>query len=453
MEDNLDQLNPIYMMANSGARGSFKQIRQLAGHARPDGQPEGRDHRAADQGQLHGGPDGARVLHLDPRRPQGPRRHRAAHRRLGLPDAASGRRRAGRDHPRRRTAAPRSTSRSPLLRGRRRRRTTNADRPRRGAGASRPSAAARCSSKGQEIDARGAGRDRRGVRGRARQGRADHRPGPLGAQVRGAHRRVPGLLRPLAGLRQAGPDRRRGGHHRRAVDRRAGHAADHADVPHRRRRRRGHHARPAARRRAVRGAQAQGPGEDRRGRRQGRRSRTPTRRSPSSSPTTPARSTATRSRAARACSSTRARRSRPGTQLNEGSLYPHELLAHPRPDRDRAVPRQGGPGGLQVPGRGHQRQAHRADRAPDAQEGAGRPEGRHRPAAGPVRRPPRATRASTTTVKKARRRAGPGRGDHPRHHQGLAGHGLVPVGGLLPGDHQGAHRRGARGQDRPPQRA
>jgi DNA-directed RNA polymerase subunit beta' len=31
MEANLDKLNPIYMMANSGARGSFKQIRQLAG--------------------------------------------------------------------------------------------------------------------------------------------------------------------------------------------------------------------------------------------------------------------------------------------------------------------------------------------------------------------------------------------------------------------------------------
>jgi DNA-directed RNA polymerase subunit beta' len=31
MENNLDELNPIYMMANSGARGSFKQIRQLAG--------------------------------------------------------------------------------------------------------------------------------------------------------------------------------------------------------------------------------------------------------------------------------------------------------------------------------------------------------------------------------------------------------------------------------------
>ena len=31
MQSNLDELNPIFMMANSGARGSFKQIRQLAG--------------------------------------------------------------------------------------------------------------------------------------------------------------------------------------------------------------------------------------------------------------------------------------------------------------------------------------------------------------------------------------------------------------------------------------
>ena len=31
MRGNMWQLNPIFMMANSGARGSFKQIRQLAG--------------------------------------------------------------------------------------------------------------------------------------------------------------------------------------------------------------------------------------------------------------------------------------------------------------------------------------------------------------------------------------------------------------------------------------
>ena len=67
------------------------------GHARPDGQPEGRDHRASDQGQLHGGPVGAGVLHLHPRRPEGARRHRAADGRLRLSDAAPRRRRPGRD--------------------------------------------------------------------------------------------------------------------------------------------------------------------------------------------------------------------------------------------------------------------------------------------------------------------------------------------------------------------
>ena len=84
-------------------------------------------------------------------------------------------------------------------------------------------------------------------------------------KCRATLRRVPALLRPLAGLGHPRPDRRRGRHHRRAVDRRARHAADHADVPHRRRRRRGHHARPAAHRGAVRGPQAEGPGEDRHG--------------------------------------------------------------------------------------------------------------------------------------------------------------------------------------------
>ncbi len=54
------------------------------------------------------------------------------------------------------------------------------------------------------------------------------------------------------------------GHRCGAVDRRARYAVDDAHVPHRRCRRRGHHARSAARGRALRGAQAQGLGEDRR---------------------------------------------------------------------------------------------------------------------------------------------------------------------------------------------
>ena len=269
------------------------------GHARPDGQPEGRDHRAAREGELHGGPRRDRVLHLDPRRPQGPRRHGAAHGGLGLPDPPPGGRRAGRDHPDRglrhrgvpRDAAvqERPASRRSMLVGR-----VAAVDIKDGKDGDR--------AQGRGDRARHARRDRRRQRrrrGGQRAGRQD--PGALRAQVRGDRRRVPEVLRPLAGLRQDGHDRRRGGHHRRPVDRRAGHAADDADVPHRRRRRRGHHARPAARRGAVRGAQAEGPGEDRRGRRhgldrghrQGPHGRHHRRR--------PARSTATRSRAARAC--------------------------------------------------------------------------------------------------------------------------------------------------------
>ena len=66
------------------------------------------------------------------------------------------------------------------------------------------------------------------------------------------------------------------------------------------------------------------------------------------------------------------------------------------PDARRGLPRQGGAGGLQVPGRGHQRQAHRADRPPDAQEGPRRPEGRHGLPARAVRRPPRVQARPTT---------------------------------------------------------
>ena len=70
------------------------------GHEGPGRQPEGRVHPAADQVQLPRGPVRAGVLHLHARHPQGPGRHRAAHRRLGLPHPASGGRVAGRHRPR-----------------------------------------------------------------------------------------------------------------------------------------------------------------------------------------------------------------------------------------------------------------------------------------------------------------------------------------------------------------
>ncbi len=75
-----------------------------------------------------------------------------------------------------------------------------------------------------------------------------------------------------------------------------------------------------------------------------------------------------------------------GNTAQRGLALPARAAGDPRTHRDRAVPRQGGAGGLQVPGRGHQRQAHRADRASDAQEGESRPEGRHRLPARAVRR-------------------------------------------------------------------
>ena len=67
-------------------------------HARPDGQAVGRDHREPDHLELQGRPDRARVLQLDPRRPQGPRRHGAEDGELRLSDAPSRRRGAGLHH-------------------------------------------------------------------------------------------------------------------------------------------------------------------------------------------------------------------------------------------------------------------------------------------------------------------------------------------------------------------
>ena len=58
---------------------------------------------------------------------------------------------------------------------------------------------------------------------------------PLGAHLRVEERRLRRLLRARSRPRHAGQHGRGGGRHRRAVDRRAGHPAHHAHVPHRRR--------------------------------------------------------------------------------------------------------------------------------------------------------------------------------------------------------------------------
>ena len=69
-------------------------------HARSDGEALGRHHRDADHVELPRRSLGPPVLHLDPRCPEGSRRHGAQDGELGLPDPPPRRRLAGRDHPR-----------------------------------------------------------------------------------------------------------------------------------------------------------------------------------------------------------------------------------------------------------------------------------------------------------------------------------------------------------------
>jgi DNA-directed RNA polymerase subunit beta' len=65
MVANLDELNPIYMMANSGARGSFKQIRQLAGMRGLMANPKGEIIERPVKANFMEGLDVIEVLHLD----------------------------------------------------------------------------------------------------------------------------------------------------------------------------------------------------------------------------------------------------------------------------------------------------------------------------------------------------------------------------------------------------
>ena len=97
MEDNLDELNPIFMMANSGARGSFKQIRQLAGMRGLMANPKGEIIERPIKSNFM---EGLSVLEYfisthGARKGLADTALRTAD--SGLPDASSGRRRSGRD--------------------------------------------------------------------------------------------------------------------------------------------------------------------------------------------------------------------------------------------------------------------------------------------------------------------------------------------------------------------
>ncbi len=97
-----------------------------------------------------------------------------------------------------------------------------------------------------------------------------------------------------------------------------------------------------------------------------------------------------------------------GDPLNEGSLSPAELLdaadqGRAGLDPDRAVPRRRGAEGLQVAGRRHPRQAHRAHRPPDDEEGARRDAGRHGAPARPAGRQGRARAGERGAAKKGKK--------------------------------------------------
>ena len=71
---------------------------------------------------------------------------------------------------------------------------------------------------------------------------------------------------------------------------------------------------------------------------------------------------------------------------------------------------------------------------------------------GPARRQGR-PRARERPRQEGKRRARDLRPDHPRDHEGVARDRVLPVGGVLPGDDEGADRRGDRGQGGSPERA
>ena len=400
--EKTDQLNSIYMMASLRRPRLVQADPPARRHARPDGQPEGRDHRAAREGELHGGPRRDRVLHLHARRPQGPRRHGAAHGGLGLPDPPPGGRRAGRDHPHR-GLRHRGVPRVPAVQGR----------------TASPTTCSSAASRPTDDQDRQGGRRRR----RARRSAASSSPRSSDAFAGDGRRRSPIPVRSVlkceatTGVCQACYGRSLASGKPAMIGDAVGIiAAQSIGEPGTQLTMRTFHTGGVAGADITHGlprivelfearkpkglakiAEVGGVGLDR-GHRQGPHRRHHRRRRRGAPPHVPAPHAPARGRG---------REDRGRHAAQRGLAVPARAARPPRPDGDRGVPRQGGAGGLQVPGRGHQRQAHRADRAPDAQEGPRRPEGRHGPAAGPVRRPPRVPAGSTSAVHRRRRRGAP----------------------------------------------
>ena len=224
------EFNPIFMMADSGARGSKQQIRQLAGMRGLMAKPSGEIIETPITSNFR---EGLTVLEYFTST------HGA---RKGLADTAL--KTADSGYLTRRLVdvaqdvivseydcgTVKYIETTPLVEG--------GDiiqslrdriaRPRHRRGRAR-SAVQRDHRAGQQRDHRGAGPEDRGLGPRA----GAH---PLHADLRHQARHLRAVLRPQPGLGPSGRAGRGGRHHRRAVHRRAGHPAHHADLPHRRHR-------------------------------------------------------------------------------------------------------------------------------------------------------------------------------------------------------------------------
>ena len=216
--------------------GGFRRARQQAAgaparrFARPHGQAQRRHHREADSLELPRRPVRAGILHLDARRAQGSGRHRAQDRRLRLHDPQAGGRGAGRDHPGSRIAARPTASGFPPCSKAKTKWSSSATgswaASRATTSSIRRTRRNFSSASNEEIDEdkakriEAAGIERVRIRSvltcESKHGVCVHCYG------RNLATGAPG---------QARRSRR---HHRRAIHRRAGHAAHDADVPHRR---------------------------------------------------------------------------------------------------------------------------------------------------------------------------------------------------------------------------
>ena len=95
----LDKYNNIYMMADSGARGSDKQIKQLAGMRGLMADTTGRTIELPIKSNFREGLDVLEYFISAHGARKGLVRYRASYRGLWLPDQTSGRRISGSDHP------------------------------------------------------------------------------------------------------------------------------------------------------------------------------------------------------------------------------------------------------------------------------------------------------------------------------------------------------------------